>query len=562
VTLVLTARRPRDPVPRCGDAPVIAPPRRVAPGPRAIALAAALATCAALTPLAGAPGISRDEAGVIETAGRGRFAAPLASVPTDLAPPAPPLAAQAATLAHGLFSGLGVSPVRAWRLGTVAFAAVLSALLALGGHALAGAAGAVLAPLLFWLVPRHLHAGLVATPDLAAAALWLATAWAYRGAARAAGAAAQRGMAVAAGLLFGAALAARADAWILLAALALHAMFAPLLSRASRPVEATDRHEVATVVRSRGGLLALAAMGLLGPAILVAVWPWLWADLPGRLSAALAPGRAPAAGAWDFLGAPLAGRPPAGYAVAVTALTLPAAILWTYAGGLLHALAHAAHAARARVANVRDDLLLLLAAAGPFAASALGLGPVAAGVRPWLPAMPFLALLGARALVSAASAAWPARRAPLVAAVSVLVLWPALRQTAHAFPAGAAAWGELAGGTPGAASLGLQRQDGGEAAAAILEDVNARAPHGARIWWPRTAREAVRAWARDGRLRPDLAWAEGPEGADLAIVALDGSSRDDEYRAWAALRTARASAGVYLDEVPLVLVYARNGAWR
>jgi hypothetical protein len=227
---------------------VIAPPRRVAPGPRAIALAAALATCAALTPLAGAPGISRDEAGVIETAGRGRFAAPLASVPTDLAPPAPPLAAQAATLAHGLFSGLGVSPVRAWRLGTVAFAAVLSALLALGGHALAGAAGAVLAPLLFWLVPRHLHAGLVATPDLAAAALWLATAWAYRGAARAAGAAAQRGMAVAAGLLFGAALAARADAWILLAALALHAMFAPLLSRASRPVEATDRHEVATVV--------------------------------------------------------------------------------------------------------------------------------------------------------------------------------------------------------------------------------------------------------------------------------------------------------------------------
>jgi hypothetical protein len=176
--------------------------------------------------------------------------------------------------------------------------------------------------------------------------------------------------------------------------------------------------------------------------------------------------------------------------------------------------------------------------------------------------MPFLALLGARVIVAAATAAWPARRAPLAAAVSVLVLWPSLRQTVHAFPVGTAAWNELAGGAPGAASLELQRQDGGEAAAAVLDEVNARAPRGARIWWPRTAREAVNAWTRDGWLRPDLAWSEGPEGADLAVVALDGAGRDDEYRAWSALRTARPSAGAYLDEVPLVLVYARSGAWR
>jgi hypothetical protein len=108
----------------------------------------------------------------------------------------------------------------------------------------------------------------------------------------------------------------------------------------------------------------------------------------------------------------------------------------------------------------------------------------------------------------------------------------------------------------------MQRQDGGEAAAAVLEAINARARRGARIWWPRTAPEAVNAWTRDGRLRADLLRADGPELADLAVVALDGASRDDEYRAWAALRTARASAGAYLDEVPLVLVYARSGAWR
>jgi hypothetical protein len=303
-------------------------------------------------------------------------------------------------------------------------------------------------------------------------------------------------------------------------------------------------------------------MALLGPALLVASWPWLRADLPARLAVAFAPGRVPASGAWDFLGAALAGRPPAGYALLVTSLTLPAAVLWTYAGGLLHALARAVRALARRDPDARDDLLLALAAAAPFVASAAGVAPIAAGVRPWLPAMPFLALLGARALVVAASRAWAARRGPLLAALAVLVLWPALRQTIHAFPAGASAWNELAGGAPGAASLGMQRQDGGEAAAAVLEAINARARRGARVWWPRTAPEAVIAWTRDGRLRADLLRADGPELADLAVVALDGASRDDEFRAWAALRTARASAGAYLDEVPLVLVYARSGAWR
>jgi hypothetical protein len=92
--------------------------------------------------------------------------------------------------------------------------------------------------------------------------------------------------------------------------------------------------------------------------------------------------------------------------------------------------------------------------------------------------------------------------------------------------------------------------------------VNARARPGARIWWPGVSPQAVGAYVRDGRLRADLGSAAGPEQADVAVVALDGVSRDAEYRAWAALRTARPSAGIYRDEVPLALVYARPGAWR
>jgi hypothetical protein len=176
--------------------------------------------------------------------------------------------------------------------------------------------------------------------------------------------------------------------------------------------------------------------------------------------------------------------------------------------------------------------------------------------------MPFLALLGARALLRASALAWPGRAAALAGTVALLVLYPALRATVRAHPHGASSWGELAGGAPGAASLGLPRQDGGEAIASALRIVNERARDGARIWWPSTPETILALHARDGRLRPDLNVASGPEDADLAVVAVEGGRRDAEYRAWSALRTARPVAGVYADEVPLAFVYARAGAWR
>ena len=82
----------------------------------------------------------------------------------------------------------------------------------------------------------------------------------------------------------------------------------------------------------------------------------------------------------------------------------------------------------------------------------------------------------------------------------------------------------------------------------------------------------MRAWQRDGRVRPDLRWAERPEDADLAIWQFHQEFRDKEFRTWTAFgqplgsgppaRRVRPVAGVYLDEVPLVQVYARPGAWR
>jgi hypothetical protein len=489
-----------------------------------LAAAWALATLLALAALGGVPGISRDEARVLDPA----------EATAEPAHPLPPLAPAVAAAARAAGTRAGLGHLRAARLGTALAGALLSALLALAAWDLAGPAGALLAPPLFWLAPRHLHAGLVATPDLVLAALALAAVLAWRRARAAEGRARRLRGAAVAGLLVGAALLARADAWVLLPALALHGVVAAALARRVPAGQRTGDPGLAEALVAALAATAGAAAGA------AAGWP-----------AGLAAGVA----AW--LPARGAGTVPAAL---VPLLAVPLSLLWAYVGGLAHAAARLAAAFGGRAAAAADDVLLLLAAAAPLVAAALAGAPP--GARPWLPAVPFLALLAARAIVAAARSAWPARAPAVGATVALLVLYPGLRATVVAWPRGASAWNELSGGAPGAASRGLPRQDGGEAVAEVLAALNERARPGARIWWPRTPPSAVRLYARDGRLRGDLVLAAGPEDADLAVVALDGTGRDAEYRAWAALRTARPALGVYLDEVPLALVYARPGAWR
>lgn len=513
------------------------------------ALAWAAATFVVLAALAGAPGISRDEAAVLEAAEP--VVAAQAMPAAAAVHPFPPLAAKAAAATHAVLSPLGLAHLRASRIGTALFGALLSAALVLLAWDLSGADAALLAPALYWAAPRHLHAGLVATPDVALAALAVAAVLAYR---RAAVDPDRRGRlraAVWAGLLFGGALAARTDAWILLPVLAAHAAIVRALRASAPTAEGIE-------ARLHGIPAALVAMAALGPLVLLALWPSPGSSSLARAALAFAPG---AAGAPPG-GAPLRGLLPR--AVVVTALTVPAPLLLAYLAGVGHAVLRIVRAIRSRAPRSAavDEALLLLCAAAPFAATSARIAPALGGIRPWLHAMPFLAVLGARALLAAARVAWPGRAAPLAASLALLVLWPSFRASARVYPAGASAWNELAGGAPGAAAFGMQRQDGGEAAAALLDALNARAPEGARVYWPSTAPAAVRAFARDGRLRPDLVAAASPEDADLAVVTLDGASRDPEYRVWSAFRTARPAAGAYLDEVPLAFVYARPGAWR
>jgi hypothetical protein len=491
----------------------------------------------------------------------------------------PALAKEIYGLAHALLAGPGLtSHLQGFRFGAFAFAALLSWLLASAGFELAGAGGALLAPALFWAAPRHFYHAHPAALDLPITALWFATVLAYWRAIRCHDAGRARLHALAAGLLFGAAISVKHNGWFLPPLLGVHWIAARLTSLRRTGGEGASKSE-----SWRTGLTVFGAMAVLGPLVFLGSWPWLWHDTLPRVRDYLAFHLHHENYSWHYLGRVLREPPfPSEYPFVVTALTVPAAVLFVMAGGFLHGLGRLACAPfrgpsapgqeTGSDVSASDELLLLLNAVFPIAIIAWPTVPHFGGVKHWMPAMPFLALLGARATVAAARRLWPARACLATAALGTFALLPGVLAIVHVHPYGTAAYNELAGGAAGAATLGMQRQFWGDDVVGLLPELNEHAMPNARVWWQETTQLAVRAWQRDGRVRSDLRWANGPEEADVSIWQYHQEFKDKEYRTWTAFaevprpgeraRLPRPAAGLYLDEVPLVVIYARPGMWR
>ncbi len=536
---------------------------------RRIALAWALGVFVVAAATAPSVGISRDESVYFDAAeGYARFWVQAIRSPSralDLADhyysanrEHPALAKELFGFTHAvLASGLGVtSHMEGFRFGAFLFAGLLAGVLALWGYVLCGTWGGLLAPALFFLVPRNFYHAHPAVLDLPETALWLATVYAYW---RSLGASGDQPRtwrwAVAAGLLFGATVATKHNGWFLLPVL--------VACWAASAVPALLR-EGPRALPARFPL-AFPAMAVLGPLVLFVTWPWLWRDPIPRFRDYLAFHLHHENYAWMYLGRLMRNPPfPVTYPFVVTALTVPGAILGAMVGGLAQAGARIFRALRGHAEGISlpTEVLLVANALFPLCLIAWPTVPHFGGVKHWMPAMPFLAILGTRALVSAGRTLLPRRPGIVTGALAAVALAPAAWQVAHVHPFGTAAWSDLAGGAGGAASLGMQRQFWGDNMVAALPALNDHAAPGARVWFQEATWLAVRQYQRDGRLRGDLVWAKGPEDADISVWQYHREFRDREFRTWTELGTARPSAGVYLDEVPLVQVYSRPGAWR
>jgi hypothetical protein len=427
---------------------------------------------------------------------------------------------------------------QAFRLPGFFFAALLAHWLAvLGGHR--SRACAVLAPALFFCAERTFFHGHLAAFDVPICALTagVGVAWARALGILPGSSGVRAGLWLA--FVYGCALALKHNAWLLPPTLAVHALLAgaPLRARALRTLPWL----------------------FLSPLVLFAAWPLLWHDPARHLRDWIAFHTHHVHYAWYYLGEELRAPPfPVLYPLTVLALVLPLPQVVLGAAAGLRLLWDFA---RARLDPLR--LLELGLAGGAILPFMLRTTPIFGGIKHWLAFVALLApeassLLEQAARIAVGVRPWLSERRALLAG-SLAALLPGLWQVAHVHPYGTSAYGELASGIPGAASLGMQRQYWSNNVTGVLPWLNSRAPAGARVFFHEVNVESYRAYQQAGLLRADIQYGAGPWDSDYAALQWHREFRDREPETWNAFGTKMPATGLYLDETPQVVVYARPG---
>lgn len=410
-----------------------------------------------------------------------------------------------------------------------------------------GRAAAVLAPALFWAVPRHFFHGHLAAFDIPVVATWCGFLWAY---ARALSTA--RGAWVA-GLMFGLALATKHNAFFLPFVVVLHWLV-------------TDRRDLraAGIVGAIGRVpAAMWAMAILGPVVLYLHWPYLWHHPIDRIDWWLSFHRKHVHYPWQYLGMVLRAPPfPWAYPLVLEWLTLPLTTLVAVLLASGHTLVRAAGTfvdrVRERVGGLDDyEWLLLLGGAVSIAPFLTTQVPIFGGIKHWMPAVAIACVFAARLVCDAARALVP--KAPLVlqTAVSAAILVPAAIYTAHFHPWGTSAYNELAGAAGGGAALGMQRQYWSNNVTAVLDWINRHAPPRASVYFHEVNVESFRAYQADGQIRADIRYARSPAKAQIAAYQYHQEFRDREFEIWSEFGTRVPAVSFALDEAPQIVVYQR-----
>jgi 4-amino-4-deoxy-L-arabinose transferase-like glycosyltransferase len=436
----------------------------------------------------------------------------------------------------------------AYRLPGMLMAATAVAVIYLWGREAVGRTEGIIAALLFAWMPRVFFHGHLACLDVAVTTMWLLTSYVYVRALRDNGV----GTIIAAGVLYGFFLDTKHNAWLFPFALAAHLLALRLFEK----IRGLPR----TGARVPWALLSVLGIG---PVVLWLIWPWLWFDTAERLRA------------WfefhlqhdyynmEFLGRTYFKPPmPALYAPVMTLATVPAVTLVLFALGAVEigrALARGLDAER----FMHDALWVvgLLVSYAPWLSRST---PIFGGTKHWLPAYPFLCLIAGRGfslLRARCSELWAERRLNPRALTPVLALaclaGPCV-MTLHSHPWALSFYTPLAGGAPGAASLGLNRTFWGYTTGALATELNERAPPDAAVYLHDTAVPSWQLFREDGRVRSDLVGTLALAGSSLALYQHEPHMRRVEFETWVVYGTVAPIAIGSYDGVPVVWLYQRR----
>lgn len=303
----------------------------------------------------------------------------------------------------------------------------------------------------------------------------------------------------------------------------------------------------------------LVACLTLGPLVFLACSPYLWHDTFTRIGAYVGFHLNHEHYPIRYFGTVYVKPPfPWHFSWVMSALTLPGPLLALGGVGVLATAARIAAYVTRRAARSPGDVLLLVATLFPIALISLPGTPIFGGVKHWYNAIPTLSILAARTLFDGVD--WlgvviPALRRAAAPALFAVAALPGVLGIAASHPVGIGYYNELAGGLRGGASLGMQRSFWGGVSRGVLPEAR-RFPPGTRMFFDHTNYDAYAMYVREGTLPGSISFANGPEQAEAATLFEDREGYPNtEVAAFSRLGT-RPIAGVYVDEVTFVQLYA------
>lgn len=460
----------------------------------------------------------------------------------------PPLMKTLFGLSHRIaHKALGVDEVTAFRIPSAVMQGVLVLLVFAMVFALWGFAEAVVASLLLTFMPRAMFHASLACFDAPIMTLWFATVFAYWRCLDG------RKWPWQAGVVFGLALATKHNALLLPFALGTHYLVAGFLGARDKGLRGGAFVREVVLHRWR----VIVSLAVLGPVTLFALWPWLWFDTVAHLQQWLKFHLTHVHYNFEYLGQNWnAPRFPWHVALVTTLYTVPVV---TLAGAAIGAGVWIAKRRESPDRGRAPALLLVLSAAASMGPFFLGTTPIFGAEKHWMPALPTLCIAAGVGIV------WAARgleafvhRAAIARAFLVIVVSAALVETVQAQPYALTWYNALAGGAPGGADKGMNRQFWGVAARGALPILRKLGDG------PVYAHDASPAWGFYQKLgmlpksMPDAGHEEsGIARSKFAIVIHEKHFNRHDYLIWKSYGTVQPVYVVRANGVPVVSIYRR-----
>ena len=139
--------------------------------------------------------------------------------------------------------------------------------------------------------------------------------------------------------------------------------------------------------------------------------------------------------------------------------------------------------------------------------------------------------------------------------LAVVLLAPSALETVHSHPFGLSHYTYIAGGVPGAADLGMNRQFWGFTTGSVTGFLRQHLPEGGSVYVCDTTFQAMNMLVRDGDLPSNIRPTPDLAGADFVLVHHEHHFAEVEYQAWVAFGTRTPAHVLTYDGVPIVTIY-------